>query len=795
MGGFPLAPGKHPDSIRPLKSKSQRPEQVAHPPWPTSQLPRGAGRSAVPGWRRWLYRGLALVLVPVLLFGLAETVLRIAGYGHPTRFLLPSRQGNQDVLVENPQFGRLFFPAALARSPAPTVIAARKPPGTFRILLFGESAALGDPRFAFGMARYLEVLLQERFPQARFEVVPIAMTAINSHALRLMAREAADYEGDLWIVYAGNNEMVGPFGAATTFGPRAPSLAFVRAGLALRSTRTGQGMAALAERWGGRAATNTAWTGLKMFLESQLAPDDPGRQRVYAHFENNLEAIVRSGIRARVPVVLSTVAVNLKDCGPFASLPTSRLEANARADFVRRFETGRTNQATGDWTAALDAYTQAAGVDPRFAELQFRLGECLLRLDRPSDARAALERACGSDALPFRADAAINAAIQRVAARHSSERVVSIDSAQQLAAFAPSRVPGRESFFEHVHPNFEGNYRLGRILAETVVSFLPEPARRDAAADWADPDLCARRLGLTDWNRHAVVESVLRRTSDAPYTNQLTSLANRDFLARELAGLRMKLTLDRQTNAYALYREALLRRPNDFRLHENFAEFLEATDHLREAVTEWEAVRDLIPHHFAAYVNVGRLLNRLSRGDAARRSLETAVRLEPRSPEAWLELAQAIARQEQWPAAADAYLQVLRLQPGNARVYVQLADALARLGKRAEAVEMLRQAARLDPGFSEARYLLGVEFAMSGNLPEAQAEFEATLLRKPHHVLARLNLGVALVRQGETGPARRQFEEVLRLDPANEKARHYLNTLDSMLQAAPPPADPAATRR
>jgi tetratricopeptide (TPR) repeat protein len=526
-----------------------------------------------------------------------------------------------------------------------------------------------------------------------------------------------------------------------------------------------------------------------MFMESQLPPDHPGRRRVCAHFEKNLEAIVRSGIRAGAPVVLSTMAVNLKDCGPFASLPTSRLGNDARTNFTHWYQVGQTNEAVGDWAAAHDAYTQAAAIDPRFAELQFRLGECLVRLDRPSEARAALERACESDALPFRADAALNAVIQRAAARHSSERVVSVDSAQQLAAAAPTRIPGRESFFEHVHPNFEGNYRLGRILAEAVVPFLPEPSKREAAADWASPDLCARRLGLTDWNRFAVIESVLRRTSDAPFTNQLTSLANRDSLARELAALRPEMTPDRYTNAYALYRDALLRRPNDFRLHENFAEFLEDIDHLSEAVTEWETVRGLIPHHFAAYVNLGRLLNRLSRGEGARRNLEAAVRLEPRSPEAHLELAQVFARLEDWPAAVDAYLRVLRLQPGNARAYVQLADVLAKLGKRAEAVEMLRQATRLDPGFWEARYLFGVELAMNGNFPEAQAEFEAALQRKPDHVLSRLNLGVALVRQGKTGPARRQFEEILRLDPANEKARHYLDTLDSMLQgAAPSPA-------
>jgi len=38
----------------------------------------------------------------------------------------------------------------------------------------------------------------------------------------------------------GNNEMVGPFGAATVFGAKAPPLGFVRLNLAIQKTRVGQ---------------------------------------------------------------------------------------------------------------------------------------------------------------------------------------------------------------------------------------------------------------------------------------------------------------------------------------------------------------------------------------------------------------------------------------------------------------------------------------------------------------------------------------------------------------------------
>ena len=127
-------------------------------------------------------------------------------------------------------------------------MSARKPPGTFRIFIFGESAALGDPKPAYSAGRYLQALLRERFPERRFEVVCAAMTAINSHAILPIAQECARQSGDLWIIYMGNNEMVGPFGAVTIFGSQGLPVTYVRLILAMRQTRLGQSLLAMGRK-------------------------------------------------------------------------------------------------------------------------------------------------------------------------------------------------------------------------------------------------------------------------------------------------------------------------------------------------------------------------------------------------------------------------------------------------------------------------------------------------------------------------------------------------------------------
>src|SRR5439155_21231169 len=149
---------------------------------------------------------------------------------------------------------------------------------TFRFFIFGESSAMAHPEPAYGESRYLEVLLREKFPSAKFETVNVAFTAINSHVILPIARECARYDGDIWIVYMGNNEMVGPFGAATVFGAQAPSLPYVRVALALQRLRTGQWLMAVGRRLSGHGAKSPGWAGMAMFLDQKIAPESPRRE-------------------------------------------------------------------------------------------------------------------------------------------------------------------------------------------------------------------------------------------------------------------------------------------------------------------------------------------------------------------------------------------------------------------------------------------------------------------------------------------------------------------------------------
>ena len=719
-------------------------------------------------------------MVPLFALAGLELGLRLAGYGFPTTFFIKSRIGGRDAYVENQQFGYRFFPKRLARSPSPVVMEAHKAPDTFRIFLLGESAALGDPDPAYGFGRYLEVLLEEHYPGRRFEVICVAMTAINSHAILPIARECAAHQGDLWIIYMGNNEMEGPFGAGTIFGRQAPSRVFVRASLLARTTRVGQLLDGLLGALGRDASAPRTWSGIGMFMGHQTRHDDPAHGRVYQSFRENLEDILRLGRRAGVKVILSTVASNLKDCPPFASLHAAGLSEAGRAAWDQLFHEGNALELLGKFPEAADKYAEAARLDADFADLQYRLGTCYWAMTNLAQARRCYESARDLDALPFRADSRINEIIGEVATRFAGPDLRPLDAVKVLAPPDSPGIPGEESFFEHVHLNDRGNYRMARALAEEVAALLPETTVKGGKGDWASPELCARLLALTLWNRYQVCETVSRRVAQAPFTNQYNSLVRQNKYREEMANLKAAMNAPAFQEARDICRDAVARDPDDFFLHRKYAEVLELGGDGAGAVTEWRQVRDLLPHHPIAYYQLGRLLAAQGKPAEAAQSLAQAVRIRPDFVEALDELGQALAKQERFEEGIEQLNRALRLQPNEATFHLHLADALAAQGKRDEALTHLRDAIRLRPGYWEARYLLGVELALREQVGEAKEQFAEVVRLRPDYALGHLNLGVAFAREGRMNEAQAEFRETLKLDPKNKAAQQHLQQIQAL---------------
>ena len=339
------------------------------------------------------------ITIPVVVFGVFEIGLRVAGYGYPAGFFKQTEINGKRVLINNRLFGLRFFPESLLREAEPFAFSKNKPDGCRRIFILGASAAQGDPEPTFGFSRILEVMLRRCYPTVRFEVINTAITAINSHVALQIAKDCCKVNPDFLVVYLGNNEVVGPFGSGTMLTPVHSNGNIIRTRIAVQSMRIGQLFTAMQRSGSGSEAVPESWGGMEMFLQNQIRSNSPALEKVYANYERNLLDICRTAAKTGASTILCTVPVNLRDSPPFASLHREDISASESSALDSLYKAGIALEQAGNLDGAMQKYAAAIGIDSLFAEAHFRLARCLEAHGQFDRAKAAYERACTEDAL------------------------------------------------------------------------------------------------------------------------------------------------------------------------------------------------------------------------------------------------------------------------------------------------------------------------------------------------------------------------------------------------------------
>ena len=671
------------------------------------------------------------------MLSLLELGLRLAHFGYPTSFLLPFKRGGEIFYVQNNQFGWRFFGPRLSRLPSPIFIPQSKSSDTVRIFIFGESAAFGDPQPDFGLPRMLEALLSLRYPGTRFEVVNAGMTAINSNVILPIAADCSKADGDIWVIYMGNNEVVGPFGAGTVFGSRAPPLPLIRANIAVQEFEIGQ-MLSKVRQWVQKSPSDKKeWGGMAMFVHQQVRADDPRMAAVYDHFQKNLSAIINAGQRKRVGIVASTVAVNLKDCAPFGSSCKPNLPEDQRKKLEVLCQLGSTALDSGNFPLAMNHFSDAEKIDDTVADVHFQLANCDLHLDDKLDARREFSLARDADTLRFRCDSKMNRIIRDTVAGRERDRVLLADSELAFNENSPDGVPGENYFYEHVHLNFDGNFLLAKTIAEQVEKLLPKQVLSKARAGntWPSQSDCARRLGWSDRDQLHGLSEIYARLADPPFTAQLNHSVQLQSIEKRMRALvKVNQSLEIEESKRACER-ALTENPTDAFLHQRLGLMNQETGDLDGGIMEAQRAVDLLPSY----------------------------------AEAWAALGVMHAQKQNAEEAFEALKQALELDPMNALFIRNFALSEVMLGHCEAAVRDFQRALSASPHYGPAWLGLGTVFEQMGHNQEAMNCYRNALANRVPEVRDLLILAHFFKNRGWFDGASVCYEDAIKLNPWNEK--------------------------
>lgn len=380
---------------------------------------------------------MALVVAgPLFFFALAEGLLFFTGRFEPLRVLKKVTHDGRDLWTTEAAYG----PFALRRPDAPRPhhiwMPVERDPAQLRVVMLGESAVAGFPSEEYSLGRLTRVLWNEQFPQRPMEIATLAMVGVNSHALCQFAIESMELRPDVLVIYAGHNEVIGPYGPVSRLTGGFSSRWMARLSMTVRNTRVGRAMESSIGALGPHVfgGGGERWRGLDEHKESQLEAGDPALDGMTEQMQENFRDIIAVARQHGCKVLVCVPAVNLTDWPPMAGTAGPNESAQATYDQAEElWQEGRKDEA---WR-------------------QFR-------------------RACDLDLLRFRADNRIRQAQRDIVAESSSPDVAIVDADFWLHEWNPTFVNDREYFLEHVHLSFEGRVAVAALMADGIAELIGE---------------------------------------------------------------------------------------------------------------------------------------------------------------------------------------------------------------------------------------------------------------------------------------------------------------------------------
>ncbi len=711
---------------------------------------------ARPPARLWFFRAFTALVIPALLILVLEGGLHLAGIGRPTGFLIPDRKPG--YLRTNPDFLSRFLPENFGLRPLNYRVAAHKPANTVRIVVLGESAAQGVPVPAFAFAPQLRAQLRARYPGKDIEVINTGGVAINSHVVYQIARDLAQYSPDLFVVYLGNNEVVGPYGPGCTYLSDMRPLWMIRLGVWVRITRTGQVVAATMARIASWKKRPPEWGGMAMFVDNAVRGDDPRLPAVYQNFEANLRDIVRVANNAGAQTLLCTVVSNLKDSPPFLSLHSPGMTESAMAAWQQAFDRGRLAWLLGEQDAARTALQEARRIDPQYADTAYLLGKVELQSGNVAAARRLFLDAALWDGLRFRPDPRINE-ITRQVAQESGPQVSLVDAALLMGSDPKSTGPiaGGELLFEHVHFNWEGNFQTARLLAqgaETALQFSPADQR-----PWLDSPAAAAALAYTPYEHLGVLQRIADIMRNPPFSNQLSYFEDQARLAREISRAAAVFSQPATQRAARIVAEAAMVADPDNPALAGIAEGIatELND-LPGALQQARRAAELLPADAVQQTGQASLLAQLGQFPEAEQLLQEAAKQSADPDKLAPSLAALYARKKQFEEGRAFLDRAVARHPTDTKLRVARGNHWRLAGNQAAAEQEFRSVLQADPGNLTALEALVSLLAFRGQTAAAE---EASLAVAEHQTRNQANnLRVAQIYEarGEEAEAARFFQ-------------------------------------
>ncbi|MCC6156696.1 MAG: hypothetical protein IT350_01500 [Deltaproteobacteria bacterium] len=349
-----------------------------------------------------------------------------------------------------------------------STVPVRKRPGTFRLMIAGESFAQGSPYVHHlqetpghgGIGDWMRAELEARFPSRTFELVNVGAAGGMSIVVREVVRAALVVEPDLLVIGMGNNEG---------YVSRVPISDALHEWVVYRAMK--------------RSLIPTPRTEERPYF----TPQDSDTQAVVRGFRENVVAILDAAQAAGVPVVWMTLPIHYQYRGID---PGQGDRSYVFPEDDVYFAEGAKAAARGDCAEAARTYARS----PHQAYAAKLTGQCL---EEAGEYGAALDTyRVYVENLPMNRTRPSFNAFVRETMRSRGVPLADLETAAE--AMSPTGITPPSLFKDSCHLTWKGYYEMSRVvLRATLEAGLVRGAPGEPLAA-PDRDALIARMGWQD---------------------------------------------------------------------------------------------------------------------------------------------------------------------------------------------------------------------------------------------------------------------------------------------------------
>jgi tetratricopeptide (TPR) repeat protein len=402
-----------------------------------------------------LFKGISIILVPLIILGLIELGLRLFHYGNNLNLFIEYKD-NSDYLVFNPDASKRYFTDQdIATVGNSEIFKKKKDSNTIRIFVLGESTTIGYPYFHNGsFHRWLQYRLMHNYPDKNFEIISLSLTAVNSYTVLGFAKDVVNYEPDAVLIYTGHNEFYGALGVASTQSIGS-NRTLVNLVLKLRELKLVQLITRIFSKAGALHGTDNTGGGESRMQLMAAKQEIPYQSDLYGkgveQFKDNMNEVFNLFSQHQIPVFVSNLVSNDKDLKPFISFDDSRVN---NAAFKKNYQLGIKAFNSKDLNTAITCLTEANEQYNGSATCNYYLARAYFAQGDFDKAKAYFAKASDLDGLRFRAPQEFNTILKSLSLNYSDVHIV--DTKQAFESFSDHQIIGDQLILDHVHPNLKG---------------------------------------------------------------------------------------------------------------------------------------------------------------------------------------------------------------------------------------------------------------------------------------------------------------------------------------------------